>query len=83
MKKTKAVASKAAVQRTSQGLRDALFDNLDDLRAGRISSTTANATVKLASSIVNTVHIELSVAKFLSRTGKAAPKFASLTLGKN
>lgn len=55
------------VGRTSAGLRDALFDELDDLRNGRTNATNANATAKLAASIVATVEMEIEVHKMLSK----------------
>lgn len=55
------------VSRTSAGLRDALFDELDDLRGGRTNATKANATAKLAGSIISTVEMELEVHKTMSR----------------
>ena len=36
-----------AVARTSAGLRNALFDELDGLRSGTTNATKANATAKL------------------------------------
>lgn len=83
-KKTKtavAHSAKAPVQRTSQGLRNALFDELDGLRAGKTTPTMANATAKLVGEIVNTVQLELNVAKFVNRSHKSTPKFATLALG--
>jgi hypothetical protein len=40
------------VRRTSAGLRDAIFDEIDAIRAGESSSARANAISKLASGIV-------------------------------
>lgn len=83
MKKSRTVAHspKGAVNRTSQGLRDALFDELDGLRAGKTTPTMANATAKLVGGIVDTVQLELNVAKFINRSSKS-PKFATLSLGR-
>lgn len=87
MAKAKAIATparqqkKAPVARTSQGLRDALFDELDGLRAGSTTPTMANATAKLIGEIVNTVQLDLAVAKFVNRTRKSAPKIDALQLG--
>ncbi len=57
----------AKVQRTSAGLRDALFDELDSLRAGDSNSSKANATAKLADQIVNVVKMEMEVQKHAER----------------
>jgi len=80
-KKAVAVASAAPIERTSLGCRDALFDMLDGLRAGTVTPTLANATAKLIGEIVNTVQLELNVAKFVNRNHKSTPKFDVLTLG--
>ena len=56
-----------AVVRTTAGLRDALFDELDRLRNGDTDATSANAVARLADQISNTVIMELEVQKFLAR----------------
>jgi hypothetical protein len=45
--------------RTSQGLRDTLFDELDMLRNGQSEPTRAAAVAKLAVQIINTAMIEV------------------------
>lgn len=52
-----------ATERTSAGLRSALFDELDGLRKGTSNATRANAVAKLCTTIVETVRVELDVAK--------------------
>lgn len=71
------------VIRTSAGLRDALFDELDRMRTGGTNATNANAIARLAGEIVNTVQMELEVQKQLSRIpGDAKPDVPrSLPLG--
>jgi hypothetical protein len=69
------------VERTSIGCRDALFDTLDGLRAGTMTPTLANATAKVIGEIINTVQLELNVAKFVQRGNKTTPKLGALTLG--
>jgi hypothetical protein len=54
------------VIRTSAGLRDALFDELDRMRCGKTNATNANAVARLAGEIVNTVTMELAVHKQIS-----------------
>lgn len=49
------------VERTSAGLRDALFDELDELRNGRSDPGRANAVAKLATSVIATVTMEMDV----------------------
>lgn len=53
----------AGVTRTSAGLRDAIFDELDAIRRGESNPTRANAVSKLAGSIVETVRMEVEVQK--------------------
>lgn len=58
-------AQVATVSRTSAGLRDAIFDELDAIRSGESNPTRANAVAKLAGSIVETVRMEVEVQKHL------------------
>jgi ribosome modulation factor len=62
------------VDRTSAGLRSAMFDELDALRSGKTDAKRASAVAKMASSIIETVRLELDVAKWagqkqLTRSG--------------
>lgn len=70
---------KAITDRTSAGLRTALFDELDGLRAGTVTATRANAVAKLATTIVETVRMELDVAKYAERN-KLTPQKAAKAL---
>jgi hypothetical protein len=79
--KTIAKANGKEIVRTSQGLRDVLMDELQALCDGRTTPTMANAKTKLVGEIVNTVQLELNVAKFVNRSHKTAPKFEALSLG--
>jgi hypothetical protein len=54
-------------ERTSTGLRSALFDELDGLRNGTSNATKANAVAKLCMTIVETVRVEIDVAKFAEK----------------
>lgn len=66
------------VPRTSAGLRNALFDELDGLRGGTTNATKANATAKLAAAIVSTVEMELEVHKVMNKLPKDRPAAATL-----
>ena len=71
------------ITRTSAGLRDAIFDEIDYIRAGQSNPTRANAVAKLATGIVETVRMEIEVEKF-ARGGnpkEVAPSTKSLALG--
>jgi hypothetical protein len=51
------------VERTSAGLRDALFKAMDDLRVGNIEAGDAKAIAGLAREICNTVKLEMEAQK--------------------
>lgn len=73
------VATSAPVARTSAGLRDALFDELDGLRNGSSNPARASSTAKLATSIIDTVRMELDVQKHIAKyTGKDMEKLSRL-----
>jgi hypothetical protein len=78
------------VIRTSQGLRDALFDELDSLRGGKSNPQKASAVAKISMQIVNTVRLEIDHHKHVlslptdgkTRSGtQAITKPAVLSLG--
>ncbi len=56
------------VSRSSAGLRDAIFDEIDAIRGGESNPTRANAVAKLAAGIVETVRMELEVQRFANST---------------
>ena len=66
------------VSRTSAGLRNALFDELDNLRAGTTNATKANATARIAAAIVGTVEMELEVHRVMSKLPKDQQVMTSL-----
>lgn len=68
-KKTTEVTA-TPINRTSAGLRDAIFDEIDAIRNGTSNPTRANAVAKLATGIVETVRMELEVQRHLRQ---AAP----------
>jgi hypothetical protein len=69
--------------RTSLGIREVLFDELDKLRDGTSNPSRANAVAKTATSIINTVRLELEHAKFVTALGEdsRAAKVEPLRLG--
>jgi hypothetical protein len=72
----------APVTRTSSGLRDAIFDEIDAMRSGVSNPTRANAVAKLATGIVETVRMELEVQRHLRQhAGSEAPKMPEPNLG--
>lgn len=54
------------VDRTAGGLRSALFDEMDALRAGTSTPARARAMALLANSVVSSVVAELEVHKYAS-----------------
>lgn len=54
--------------RSSVGLRNVLFDELDSLRAGNSDPKKANAVARLSSEIVRTIMMEIEVAKYTRST---------------
>jgi hypothetical protein len=58
------------VARTSAGLRNALFDELDSLRQGASNTARANAVAKLAGQVVETVRMEIDVQKHVAKMAK-------------
>ena len=84
MTDTKKLPSKP-VARTSAGLRDALFDELDGLRDGTVNATKANATAKIASAIVDTVSMEMAAFKLMRKpvSPEGDYKIPALSLDEN
>lgn len=73
-----------AVERSSAGLRNALFDALDALRNGSMSANNANAVAKIADGVIATVRMELDVHRHLAKVvpGEESPKLgAPINLG--
>lgn len=73
--KTESTPQAPNVQRTSAGLREALFDELDNLRNGKTNPAKANSVAKLADGIIETVRMELDVHRALEKfpKGSAVP----------
>lgn len=73
----------ANMKRDANGLRDFLFDALDDLKDGRLASEDAMATAKIAEVIIKSVEIEIKHRKLLLDGKKDIGnlEFGSLVLG--
>jgi len=67
------------VNRTSAGLRDAIFDEIDAIRNGTSNPTRANAVAKLATGIVETVRMELEVQRHLRQASPGSLDTAGQT----
>lgn len=72
------------VERSSLGMRSALFDEMDALRSGESTPQRAAALAKLAVQIINTVNMEVDYQKHVASnpTGAGGMKTISLQLGK-
>ena len=69
--------------RTSEGLRDTLFNTLDNINAGKTTAQEAQAIVKVCAQIINSVNTEIEFYKHIGRyadEGLPAPRTV-LTLG--
>lgn len=64
--------------RSSAGLRDAIFDEIDSIRNGTGNPTRANAVAKLAAGIVETVRMELEVQRFAASSAAKTPQIEGL-----
>lgn len=69
----KATEVQAPVNRSSAGLRDAIFDEIDAIRNGTGNPTRANAVAKLAAGIVETVRMELEVQRYAASAAAKPP----------
>jgi hypothetical protein len=80
MTKTAEVTA-APVNRSSAGLRDAIFDEIDAIRNGTSNPTRANAVAKLATGIVETVRMEIEVQRHLRQSNGKAQEPSMNSLG--
>ena len=56
------------IVRSTKGLRDALFDEMDALRNGKSNPHVASAQAKLAVQIINSVRLDIEYQKHISST---------------
>ena len=73
MAKANITTNPIPVSRSSAGLRDAIFDEIDAIRDGTGNPTRANAVAKLAAGIVETVRMELEVQRFAASAAASSP----------
>lgn len=70
------------VARTTVGLRAALLDELDAIRAGNSNPSRANAVARVAGGVVETLRVELDIKRHLAGIGKGADdNVGSVSLG--
>lgn len=64
MTKTTTMKPKAApIERSWDGLRDALFDQIDGLRSGQTKSDVANSTARCVAEITKSVSVQIAAIK--------------------
>jgi len=64
------------IDRSMVGLRDALLDEWDDLRAGGGDIKKAQAVASLARQILSAVKVEVYFSRHVAETGAAGPTIA-------
>lgn len=62
--------SSKKIQRSTAGLRNAIFDEIDLLRAGKITPARANAVARSVGSVVATVRLEMDYNSLLLSLNK-------------
>ena len=72
------------VKRTSEGLRNVLFDEIDALRKGTSNPAKARALSQAVSVILKSVEVDIEFQKYVSELGEKSEslsKIGSLVLG--
>lgn len=71
------------IKRTSSGLRNALFDEIDSLRSGDSNPARARSIAMLANTALKSVQVEIEFHKYVSDTAKhdAVARLGYLELG--
>ncbi len=69
------------VTRTTLGIRNLLFDAIDELRAGTTTPQKAGAISKMVTPIINSVKVEIEYNKHVASTKGATKDLAVLNLG--
>jgi len=84
MKQKNSSGVNSTIVRTTGGLRDALFDEIDRLRNGNSNAATARALAMLANTALNSVKVEIEFHKYVSDAASidGAAKLGILELGK-
>src|SRR4051812_41461890 len=67
-KKTDITAPLPAVERSAKGLRDAIFDEIDGLRAGTITPSHARAVANLVRQCIDAARLDLQSRRSMPNT---------------
>lgn len=84
MAKPKVKSALPPAARTTRGLRDLLFDEIDELRTGHGDPDKSMAVANLAKQIVNTAKVEIDFQRVLqdhAASGNPLPAIGTLELG--
>jgi hypothetical protein len=71
----------AGIDRSTGGLVDALFEELDGMKAGTVNPSRANAVAKLAGTILDTKRLEMEAERHLERSATASTALPQTTPG--
>ena len=66
--------------RSTQDLREVLFDEIDQLRSGKSNPQRATALSKIATNIINTARLDIDASRGQYGTSKPALKVEALPL---
>lgn len=58
------------IPKTTEGLRDALFDELNELRAGRSNPQKSRAIAQMADKIIDSIRVQIQFGRLLQDTDK-------------
>jgi hypothetical protein len=61
------------IPKTIEGLRDALFDEINDIRAGRSSLQRARAVAQLASKAIDSIRVQIQYGRLISQANNEKP----------
>lgn len=67
--------------RTTQGLRDILFDEIDELRGENANPEKSMTVANLAKQIINTAKVELDFTRFIASQEDKTIELGNLRLG--
>jgi hypothetical protein len=82
-KKSDVQSNSDGMDRTSAGLRNVLFDEIDSLRGGDSNPARARSLAMLANTALKSVEVEIEFHKYVSDVSKheGSSKIGSLELG--
>jgi hypothetical protein len=68
-----AVVALPPIPKTAEGLRDALFDELNALRAGKSNPQHARAVANLSRQVIESIRVQVQAQRLLKEMGKQKP----------